>query len=104
MPLVVFDGRDQAHGDEAYLDWTTTHRDAWLLNTWRNIDPDYLALHRPSCDFVTNEERYEPGAYTERDLIKVCADTLEELREWVRVRARPDGLFTHEGCRCLHGA
>jgi len=101
MPIEVFDGRDADHGDEAYLSWARTHLEGYIINTWRHIDPNYMSLHRPWCESITNQERYEVGAYTERQLIKVCADTPEEARDWIRQNGRPNGSFTSEGCSCL---
>ena len=101
MPVDVFDGRDAAHIDPAYLDWTANHPNGYVLNTRRNINRDYMALHRPCCESIADRARYEPGAYTEAEYAKVCADTLAELREWVRHKGRPDGSFTSEGCHCL---
>src|SRR5271157_5212954 len=100
MPIEVFDGRNAAHGDENYLIWMRTHQDGYVVNTWRNIDPNYMALHRPSCASITDEARYESGAYTERQLTKICADTIDELRDWVRQNGRPDGSFTSDRCYC----
>ena len=84
MSIEVFDGRDVDHGDEAYLNWVRTHQEGYVASTRQNIDPDYVPLHRPSCVRITDEARYVPGAYARAQYIKVCADTIEELREWVR--------------------
>ena len=60
-----------------------------------------MVLHRPTCVRIT---RYYyagtggPGAFTARDYIKVCGETLEDLRAWVRANGRPDGSFSRE-CR-----
>lgn len=96
----IFDGRDAAHDDQAFQRWIAGHSDGYVLNTYRNPSAKYMPLHRASCNGVTELDKYQPGAYTERDYIKVCADTREALADWVRVNGRPDGSFTSEACRC----
>ncbi len=103
MPVEIFNGRDTVHNDDAYRSWVAAHPSGYIVNTNRNINPGYMALHRSCCDDVTNQARYEPGAYTERQYAKVCADSRAELIDWVRQHGRPDGSFTSEGCRCHRG-
>jgi hypothetical protein len=100
MPVEVFDGRDAARNDDADRARTAARPRGYVINTNRNINPGYRALHRSWCGDVTNQARYEPGIYTERQYAQVCADSRAEFVEWVRQDGRPDGSFTSEGCRC----
>jgi hypothetical protein len=101
MPLEVFDGRGQDYGEHAYLKWLAAHPEGRVLNTWRRIDPDYLALHRTNCPLISRYKANDsPGGFTEDQLVKICADTVDELREWVRLHARSDGMFTTDRCTC----
>ena len=58
MPTEVYDGRNTDHGDEAYLNWMGTHQGRYVVNTRRNIDPDYMPLHRPTPE---HHRRTAPG-------------------------------------------
>lgn len=100
MVVEIFDGRDADHNDDAYRHWITTHSSGYIINTNRNINPGYMALHRSWRDDVTDLARYEPGAYAERQYVKVCGDSRSELVDWLRQHGRPDGSFTSEECRC----
>jgi hypothetical protein len=100
MAVEIFDGRDADHNDDAYGRWVADHPSGYIINTNRNINPRYMALHRSRCDDVTNPRRYEPGAYTERQYAKVCGDSRSGLVDWLRQHGRPDGSFTSEECLC----
>jgi len=101
MSVEIFDGHDSAHNDEAYLGWVADHPEGYIVNTNATINPAYMVLHRCWCEDVTDKQRYEIGAYTQRHYAKVCAESQEELREWVKKYGRPDGSFTGRECRCL---
>jgi hypothetical protein len=101
MTVEVFDGRDAAHNDHAYRDWVQSHSEGYIINTHNGIDSEYMALHRTSCNIITDLARYEPGAYTERNYAKICGDSRSELVDWMKEHGRPNGSFTSEGCHCL---
>jgi len=88
--VIVFDA-----GDEPYLSWLSDNPQGWILNVARNPKPSYLKLHRPWCDWIS--EPREPGAYTERQYIKICATRREALEEWAR---RTVGGRLDPGCNC----
>ena len=102
MPVVIFDGRDAAHDEDDYLDWLRAHPEGYLLNTGRNLTPGYMSLHRPHCTQISRyKANDQPGAFTEHELGKVCADTWQELDDWLRNRYGPAATFSSEGCYCV---
>ena len=90
-----------AGGDQPYLRWLEAHPGGFVLDTSRNKDPGYMVLHRAACHFIA---RYlppaEPGAFTERAYIKVCAPDVEGLERWVKKHGRPDGSFSRTCSVC----
>ena len=93
--------------DEAgYLRWLANHPNGYVVNTLRAVSPDYMVLHRATCPAISEYAgRGKAGGFTERGYAKACADTLDDLRDWVRAHERPDGTFTSEACpRCKPSA
>jgi hypothetical protein len=86
--------------DEAsYLEWMQNHPDGFVVNTNRTPAPSYMQLHRSGCASISEYEGdATPGGFTERDYAKACADSIEELKAWVRKRGRRDGSFTSAEC------
>jgi hypothetical protein len=80
MALETFD-----RSDSAYFDWVRRNPDGYVVNTERRISPKYMQLHRATCGSIT---RYSggasPGGFTERDYIKVCAMSVDELSRGAR--------------------
>jgi hypothetical protein len=88
--------------DIAYLRWLNMHPDGYVVNTTRNKSPDYMVLHRASCQSISQYSSIaKPGGFTERGYIKVCADQLNSLKSWVRRSGCPNGTFSSE-CSCLN--
>ena len=95
-PWVVFDGND-SH----YLAWLTDHSSGFVLNTTRTLDPAVMVLHTARCPYISAlQDQAGEGGFTERDYIKVCADTVSALREWTKQNGRRDGSFSSEACSC----
>jgi hypothetical protein len=92
--------------DSAYLRWLANHPNGYVVNTTRAASSGYMVLHRARCLAISEyTARNKPGAFTERDYAKACAERLEDLRTWVRAHGRPNGTFTSEGCsRCRPAA
>lgn len=87
--------------EKGYQAWLVKHPDGYVLNMKKNKNPKYRVLHTVACDKIKNyTEMAKEGGFTERDYIKVCADDLEDLREWSRSNGRPDGSFSgkHNSC------
>lgn len=88
--------------DQAYQDWLRTHPRGFVINLYRNMDPrTYSALHRAICPSISKYTRTaQPGGFTERQYVKVCADSIATLREWIRAHGEPSGRFKTECSRC----
>jgi hypothetical protein len=60
-----------------------------------------MILHRASCWTISPARHgLAPGALTQIDYTKVCAEEIDELRRWVRLRGRPDGSFSKQWGKC----
>lgn len=90
--------------DEAsYLWWVAQYHDGYVLNTEAHPKANYLMLHRAFCTNAKDAHRWEPGAFTERGYIKVCALDPRELEAWAR-QAVGQGTSLNTGCNCVvHG-
>lgn len=71
--VITFDA-----GDEPYLSWLARNPQGWILNVEREPKKSYLKLHRPWCYSISTPR--EPGAYTEREYMKICATRREHWR------------------------
>ena len=87
--------------DEAYRQWLESHPEGFVINTNRDHSPGYMVLHRAKCRHISNFQARTPGAFTERDFVKVCAIHAEHLQEWVKLHGRPDGTFSSACGICL---
>lgn len=89
---LVFDDND-----EDYFRWLEDHPDSFVVNTARNRLPDYMMLHRGGCPHISKPiHEKSPGGSTERDFIKICAEEIPPLRDWVIQQGRLDGSFSKE--------
>ncbi len=90
-----FDGNDNL-----YQAWLAAHPRGFVINTTRRPArrAAYMVLHRARCARISRYTQIArpPGAFTERDYVKVCAPTVEELRAWAKTHGRPDGSFSNE--------
>jgi hypothetical protein len=87
--------------DKIYLTWLQDNPDGYVINTPRGLSPSYMVLHRATCRTIRPDERhYAPGAFTERQYVKVCSADLTALQHWVTAHGRPDGSFSSTACRC----
>lgn len=85
----LFDGND-----EAYLAWLTAHPAGFVVNTRRGDgSPNYMVLHRASCGTISRAEG-PVGQWTERGYMKICADTVEDLRRMTHRLGRQEGDFS----------
>jgi 5-methylcytosine-specific restriction protein A len=95
--MEVFDNRDKP-----YLAWLKSHPSGFVLNRRRGKSDGYLVLHRATCAKIQDyNEMARPGGFTTRGYIKICADTVEELHLYARVRGgRGDGSFSAKCSMC----
>ena len=68
--------------DSGYRTWIYANPSGYVVNTGRNVAPDYLQLHTASCDTIapTPDKTWTGGQY-----IKVCSLRLYELEAWARL-------------------
>lgn len=86
--------------DADYFKWLAAHPKGFVLNTTREKNPKYLVLHRPTCRTISKYSgKQKPGAFTERDYIKICADNEKSLLDWVHRTHGPKAEFSN---RCGH--
>ena len=91
--LISFDG-----DDARYLDWLTRNRDGYVVNVRRNLNPDYVVLHRATCRSIS--EPREAGAYTERGYRKLCGPMMADVVEAPTWCGRLRGCFTRRCSLC----
>lgn len=64
-----------------YLAWVQQNPNSFVVNSRAEFDPAYIVLHRSSCPSVLKYPKMKsnPGGFTERGYVKVCAHTVAEL-------------------------
>ena len=94
MGIETFD-----YSDEAYLAWNAKHPRGFVVNTRRRGDPDYVVLQRASCGSVNRHRGMSdnPGGFTERNYVKVCADI---LRRHFQLKSGREEPFSKICSRC----
>lgn len=61
-----------------------------------------MVIHSAKCPKISHYNRMaRQGGFTERSYIKICATSIEELREWTRQNGRPDGSFSRVCSKCM---
>jgi hypothetical protein len=99
MRISIFEG-----DESGYLRWIRSNKTGYVINTTSRRDPEYMVLHRADCWTITEYRGNATfGGFTERDLIKICALNMDDLREWVRQNGRQDGTFSSECSHCSPG-
>ncbi|MBE7467783.1 MAG: hypothetical protein HS114_15610 [Anaerolineales bacterium] len=99
---VIFD-KHNSNNEEQYQTWLTQNPDGFVVNTtWNTRErANYMVLHRATCKSISNyTAKKKWGGYTQRNYIKVCAQDIESLRDWIKNNGRPNGSFTREFPRC----
>jgi 5-methylcytosine-specific restriction protein A len=77
MAVVKFDGDGQN-----YLSWVAENPDGYVVNTGRSTNTKYSMIHRAGCSHITSMSGFKPGAYTDRNWIKVASHDINELQTW----------------------
>ena len=79
-------------GDEPFLAWMRNHPDGFVLNTTPSEDTSYLVFHKSQCRHIAGDTSAQlPGAFTEREYIKVCSHDAADLVAWAQ-RKRKQAL------------
>ncbi len=92
--------------DQIFLDWLQQYPSGYVLNTELKPNPNYMMLHTADCDAWSKSYASE-NPFTGEKYSKVVAESISELREWMKKNGRPDGDFKGRqnskgtGCRCL---
>jgi hypothetical protein len=90
--------------DQAYLGWIAEHPNGFILNTYSPPDPGLLMLHRAACRLIREMQgKAEPGGFTERQYMKVCAESASDIYDWagVELGASPKSVHNCQVCRPL---
>ena len=69
--------------DRGYLDWLERYPSGFVVNTYRNLDPRYLILHRATCGTITGTPA-RGNRWTTGDFAKVCSERRADLDAWAR--------------------
>ncbi len=87
--------------DRSYLRWLDQNPNGFVINSERSKSRNYMVLHHASCRTIwAYGGKAEPGAFTQRSYIKICAPDIASLRAWVRRNGRLDGSFSSECSHC----
>jgi hypothetical protein len=88
--------------DGAYFEWLAGHPTGFVVNGRQEFDRDYLVLHRASCGSVNVHRgmKDEPGGFTERNFVKYCADSIEDLEAYLNKLAGRSQSFSKECSLC----
>ncbi len=65
--------------DETYLKWLEDNPEGYVINAARKPKADYIVLHKSTCGTMSSSKR---SNWTTTDLLKVCSNNVEELKEW----------------------
>ena len=72
--------------DSSYFGWVQSHSYGFVLSV-RGKKP---LLHRASCTHI--DRHNNPGALTERGTMKICAESKDALRGWVKENGLGSGI------------
>lgn len=88
--------------DLGYLQWAGENQSGYILNTRKIPDPDYMILHRARCSTITRYPKMDinPGGFTERGYIKICADRASQISSWIKLNGRADGTVSKRCSFC----
>ena len=87
--------------DKAYNKWLKTNSSGFVITMHRNQNPSYMVLHRATCRLIsTYNEMAQPGCFTERIYVKVCASSIIDAKVWVSAHGRADGSFSKICSKC----
>lgn len=78
--------------DVGYTGWIKDHPNGFVLNVRSAPSQSYAVLHRTSCRSISRVR--DNGAHTGRGYRKVTADTVDELRHYLRSLDGDDGSFS----------
>jgi 5-methylcytosine-specific restriction protein A len=72
-------------GDQPFLAWMKQNPKGFVMNTPSAERTSYLMFHKSQCMHIAGYTRsQEPGSFTERSYVKVCAHDPADLIAWAR--------------------
>jgi hypothetical protein len=88
--------------DSAYLNWVAAHPEGFVVNCRRKFDPTYLVLHRATCPTIQTHRAIDenPGGFTERGYVKLCADSIDYLRQYLMGLTGSPDPFSKQCSHC----
>ncbi len=91
-------GPEEFRGSDAkYLAWLAAHSGGYVLNIDAGRRRRVHCIHVPACHLIS-KPRGRPGGFTERDFMKVCAESLDALLACVRARWPEHAEVKRCGC------
>ncbi len=95
------EAREFIGDDGAYLSWLEAHPHGYVVNARRDFPTDEFVLHGAWCPLIsTLQDSSHHGGFTEREYVKVCANSVTTLMSWSCRRGRANGSFTSVACTC----
>ena len=85
---------DEFTNDSGYFGWVQSHPNGFVLSV-RGKKP---LLHRASCTHI--DRHNNPGALTERGSRKICAESKDALRRWVKENGLGSGIALEKCPTC----
>ena len=82
--------REFLDDDDGYFSWLRENPNGFVLNARREVNPNYVVLHRAHCGSISSD-KLALGAYTTRDYRKICATSIAELQRAAKQEGRVDG-------------
>lgn len=87
--------------DAAYQAWLSSNPHGYVINTPKSRPASNMVIHRSRCWSISQYTAMcREGGFTERDYIKICSESVADLRDWVRQNGRLDGSFSKECGHC----
>jgi hypothetical protein len=69
--------------DTAYLNWIQKYPKGFVINLFKENN-SFFTLHTSKCSLISQyNNNAKRGGFTERQYMKVCADSTQELHDWV---------------------
>jgi hypothetical protein len=91
---------DKSNTDDAYRTYLKEKPSLFVVNARKKPSADYLVIHTSKCRLVTMySSAMKEGAFTQRQYIKICSPSEEELRAWIKKYGADD--FSNKQCSCL---
>ena len=100
---LIFDGKE-GRKDADYHCWLDQHRSGFVVNLERSQTPGNIVLHQANCGTIcavrpSRGGTPEPGGFTERGYIKLCAETVSGARDALKKHLNNDLVDFSKRCQ-----